>query len=177
MRLSKHKGKLAIALGACVLVCAVVFWISPEPPPVRLTFVHTTNDLLHGRVGVFRIENRLPEKVTAGVGFYQRVADRGPEPRRGDWGAPVRHSVAAQTTNSFTVWIPTNGGPYRLVLHWLPASKSTAQYYSSVRARAMNWLVGVLNPSSATHRRWTGWIYSVSDGFEASPPDTSPKKR
>jgi hypothetical protein len=92
-------------------------------------------------------------------------------PEKGDWGANILdlHQFPAHSTNIIQVWSPTNGGPYKLVLYCLPASKNTPQFYGSARVRIASFISPWVNPSFVRQGRWYGTIFEESLSFEIKP--------
>src|SRR5215471_6453226 len=136
MRLQWCKCKAGALWALPAVTLLGLLFVSPAPPSVSVSFLYGTNQLNNPGVGVFEIVNRLNEPVTIGGGWYIPAARKGLNSEKGDRVATIYGSlrtVSARTTNIVQVWIPTNGGPYRLVLFVHPASKETPQFYRSVR--------------------------------------------
>jgi hypothetical protein len=172
--MNPQPNKRKLITGAVLFVLTLLSWaiFRPQPPaPVRVTFLYSTNDL-PGYAAAFELVNDLNERIQCGAGHYQVVTRAGIEPQKGDWGARLSGSpnLAAHSTNIVTLWCPTNGGPYKLVLYCLPASKTTPQFYNSVRFRFYNMLAPWLEPSFTRHGRWCGAIYPESQAFKVKPP-------
>jgi hypothetical protein len=161
----KRKKVLAV-MSVAVVIAVTLFSLTPAQHPISLTFLYTTNAPSVGTVGVFRLENNLDEPIATSGGFYQRAGDRGAEPRIGDYGASlggVRRFKPGVGT--FQAWIPTNGGPYRLVLYCVPDSKATRQHRNSLRMRMLG-LVSRLPVSQRFIGRWAGTQFTTSQRFE-----------
>ena len=170
--MSKHK-TVCIVIAASLILCLALLWLIAQPTPLRLTFLHGTNDSQIGRMGVFRLENNLNERVNTGGGFYQREHERGVESRLGDYGADlggVQH-VLPGVSNTFRVWMPTNGGPYRLVLYCVPDSKTTPQFLSSLRMRLLGFVSQHSPISQGFIGRWAGTQFTMSQYFQVPPPE------
>ena len=172
MRLSKRK---IIGIVGAVTLSAVVAFLWPSSPSMRVKLLHFTNDSVRGTVGVFRVENHSDETVFSGGGFLQREENRGVEPksRLGDWAAPfTSQSVerfAPGSTNTFSLWMPTNGGAYRLVLSCTPAHTTTVEYRESFRMRSLGLLTRWFHVSNGFHQRWGGVAFPSSQLFR--PPE------
>jgi hypothetical protein len=172
MRLHLWKGK-AVVLAVLFSAAFLALWFVPSAsPPVHVAFLYGTNEPKSGKVGVFELVNNLNEPVTTGGGWYIPATRKDLNTQKGDWGAAIHgglHTFTARTTNIVQVWIPTNGGPYRLVLQCLPTSKSTPQFYRSARFRVANFVSPWLHPSFVTQARWYGSVFAVSPPFDATP--------
>ena len=167
MNLRQHKWKLAGgAVVALLLFVALVWSSSPSRSGVRLTFLYATNQPQIGKVGVFELVNQLNESVSTSGGHYKPAKRSGLNAEVGDWGARIDQKFAAGTSNILHMWSPTNGGPYRLVLMCVPASKDTTQFYHSALFQISNRLLRWLPPPAAG---WFGRILVESSSFEASP--------
>ena len=172
MNLRQHTGWIATGVAVLLVFLVLVFWPRPSTlSAVRLTFLYTTNHPQVGKVGVFELVNRLNETVSSSGGWYKRASRSGLNAELGDWRAPLRgvHQFAAGTTNILQIWFPTNGGPYKLVLQCLPASKTTPQFYSSARWRVVHVLSRWVHPSFVTQARWYGCVFVESQSFDATP--------
>jgi hypothetical protein len=171
----KHKAGALAALLAVTLLAVILLallFVSPASPSVRVAFLYGTNQPNHPGVGVFEIVNHLNEPVTIGGGWYIPAARKGLNAEKGDGVATIYgglRSVSARTTNIVHVWIPTNGGPYRLVLFLHPDSKETPQFYRSVRVRVGSFVLPWLDPSFVTQARWFGAAFAVSPPFDVPP--------
>jgi hypothetical protein len=173
--MNPQQNRRNLIVAAAGFLIALLIWaiFRPQPPaPVRVTFLYSTNDVTGEHAAAFELVNDLNENVDCGFGHYQVATRSGIEPQRGDWGAPFSgtRNFVAHSTNIVTLWCPTNGGPYKLVLYCSPASKTTPQYSKSVRFRFYNMLVPWLQPSFTQHGRWCGAIYPESQPFEVKPP-------
>jgi hypothetical protein len=173
MHWRKHKGKLGVGAGVCVLFLVTVLMtpVYLSSPAVALTFLYTTNHPHAGRLGVFQVVNQCSETIINSGGHYKPATRSGFNVEEGDYGANSRGSdrFAAGTTNVVMLWIPTNGGPYRLVFRFTPVSKTTPAFYSSARVRFFSFISPFVKPSFATQARWYGAIYVESQSFEAPP--------
>lgn len=168
MRLRKHSSKVLALAGVVVLLLTIAFLTLSSRPSsaVTLTFLYTTNHAQFGKAGVFRLVNHLNESLSSSAGHYKPasrsgLSDRGTTFRGGQF--------SAATTNIIQMWIPTNGGPYKLVLYCLPASKTTPAFYRSARVRIVTFLSPWVQPSFATQARWYGTVFAESQSFETSP--------
>jgi hypothetical protein len=184
--MSKTRIAATCALGVA-LVCCVALWVLPPPlqPPVRLTFLNATNDAQTGwSWGTFLLENNSSETVLAGAGMYERQSGGKWVHGIGDYGVDLGlgpRRFTAGTTNLLSLWVPDKGGPYRLVLICVPSSKTTPQYYKSVRFRLAALFLGllqaggssesVLRPAYAAGRMY-GTLYPASQAFR--PPTLNP---
>jgi len=169
MNVKRHKGKLAIGTLLLLFLVAVAVWSRfSSSSAIVLTFVCSTNHPQFGNIAIFELVNALNELVNSSGGHYKPANRRGLNAQKGDWGANVLdgHKFAAHSTNIIHVWSPTNGGPYRLVLYCLPASKSTPQFLGSARVRFVSFISPWVNPSFATQARWYGSIFAESPPFE-----------
>ena len=171
MILRRHKGKL-MATAAVVSILVFGLWsINSSPTPVRLAFLYTTNNPRSGMMGVFQLVNELDETVSSGVGRFKPVTENGLRLRRGEWAGILSDLngvkyVTRRTTNVFEVSLPTNGGPYKLILFCTPDSKMTPEYYRSARVRIARFLIPWVQPSAATQGQWYGSIFVESQSFE-----------
>jgi hypothetical protein len=113
----------------------------------------------------------LNEPVNSSGGFYKPASRVGMNPQTGDWGATIfsAHQFAAGSTNIIRLWIPTNGGPFKLVLRCLPASKTTQEYNAGIRVRFVSFISPLAKPSFATQARWYGSVFAESQSFETTP--------
>jgi len=166
----KRKNVL-IGVGAAIVLGVMLFSLTPAQPPIGLTFLYTTNAPSVGIVGVFLLQNNLEEPISTAGGFYQRTSSRGIGPQIGDYGATL--GGVQRFTNgvgrTFQTWIPTNGGPYRLVLYCVPESKGTRRYLSSLRMRMLG-LISRLPVSQRFIGRWAGTQFTTSQRFDVPAP-------
>jgi hypothetical protein len=171
MTLRRHKGKLATGAVLLFFLAVVVLWPRPSPPSaIRLTFLYSTNHAEIGKVGVFQFVNQLTQTVSTSGGHYKPALRGGFNPEKGDWGATLGvQQFAPGTTNVLQLWVPTNGGPYKLVFQCLPTSKTTQNSFSIVQARIASLLSSLVHPSFATQARWYGSIFAESQSFETTP--------
>lgn len=172
MNLRRHKGRLAAGAVIIALLLVVMVWLSsPSQSGVRLTFLYATNHLQIGRRGMFELVNHLNESVSADYAHYKLAGRSGLNAQLGDRGATLggRHTFAAGTTNTFLVWTPADGGPYKLVLQCLSASKDTSRFLGSARARLVSFISPWVKPSFTTKARWYGSVFAESQSFEATP--------
>lgn len=170
-----------VALGILVVagLSAAVFWTGDsKSSSISLTFLHSTNHPTIGTVGVFELVNSLQEPISIRIGFYKQSARLGVGLSEGEFAArplteqPVA-SLAAQSTNRFEMWVPTKGGPYRAVLHCVPASKTTPAFY---RSRVVRFAGGFWRWAKAwgSPRMWGedivyGTLLAESQPFEIKP--------
>ena len=112
------------------------------------------------------MRNGLGEPVVCGGGFFKKATEKSMDPVRGDFGAAIQLKIPAKTTRTFTTWIPTNGGPYRLVLDAIPARKLSPPYYGTFVARVSNWIMGLIRPGGTVGFRLAGWSFFASEPFE-----------
>jgi hypothetical protein len=109
-------------------------------------------------------ENDLNEPVRAEWGFYQRQGESGVEPQTGNYGVQTPDTLRGfpgRTSNTFQIPIPTNGGPYRLVLFCLPSSKM------NLSPSQMRWFAwkSHLPLLGNFHRRMPGSLFIKSEYF------------
>jgi hypothetical protein len=174
-RLDVRSRTLGLLVGAVFLIGALVVWFFlSSPPALRLTFLYQTNSPQSRIVGVFKLVNELDESVSSGGGHFQDANRNGLSPQEGDWGAGWlggTKQFAPRTTSILQIPLPPKmkAGPYKLVLHCSPASKSTQQYQRGARARIVSFLSPWLHPSFATQGRWYGEVYPVSQAFDIRP--------
>jgi hypothetical protein len=119
------KIKIIIVVSVLGIIGITIFWlVTASSPSVRVSYLYTTNDVLpKGAMGVFRLDNHSNRTLGAGGGFYQRKNEQGNEPQAGDYAAvPIGVHEFRQGVTMFQAWVPTNGGPYRLVLTYRPPS-------------------------------------------------------
>ena len=167
MRYLKHKKLLVLGTLACL--CLALLWLQAPQPFVRVTFLYSTNDT---RIGVFRLENDLTEPVHAIQGVFERKSRHG-------WvldtdagavevgGGDLRVGTAA--TRVFQIFVPTNAGPYRLVLFCCPESKVGAAYVPGPR-RSLGRLMPLLGVPIRWQGRVAGWYFPASQSFRKAPP-------
>jgi hypothetical protein len=165
---------LVLALLGIVFIFFTIALLTPSSTPasaVSVTFLHTTNHAQLGNVGVFQFVNHLKESVSCSGGHYKPALRAGLNGEVGDWGATILDSrqFPATTTNIIHLWIPTNGGPFRLVLQCVPASKATPAFYGSLRARFASFISPFVKPSFVTQAKWYGSIFPESQPFETAP--------
>src|SRR5437870_12132031 len=118
MRYLKHK-KLLV-LGTLVCLCFAFLWLQPPRPLVRVTFLYSTNN---ARIGVFRLENDLTEPVHAIQGVFERLSWHGWVLDTADGAVEVGGgdlAVGVAASRDLKIVVPTNAGPYRLVLYCCP---------------------------------------------------------
>jgi hypothetical protein len=117
----RRRGLLVVAL--IVFLCGGgIVLLSVARRPVRLSFICLTNDVQIGPAGVFRLENHSKEAVeTIGV-IYQKRTTGGWSHHLNDYGARLGDAtrLLPGAGSTFRVSVPTNGGPYRLVLNCVP---------------------------------------------------------
>ena len=167
----KHRLTVFACCAIVFLCLAISFLVTSSPPAaVSLTFLQTTNDEHYGKTGLFQIVNHLNETVRCDQGFYKPASRPGLNSQMGDAGALVfgKHQFTANTTNVIEIWIPPNGGPYKLVLRCLPESKATAAFTKSIRVRFFSFISPYVKPSFATQSQWYGSIFAESQSFEAT---------
>lgn len=166
MKWRQRKGKFAVVALFIFVVVIALLSVRSQSRAVRLTFLYATNHAQIGRVGVFELVNCLNEPVSTSGGHYKPAKQIGMDPQKGAWGAPLSPTLFnAGTTNTLEVWMPTNGGPYRLVLQCLPRSKGTPQFYRSARFRIINFIASRLRPDFVTQARCFGSTFVESQSF------------
>jgi hypothetical protein len=176
-----RKRKIVLFIATIVVGCLVFMWFESRTiVPVRLTFLHATNDPGSGNVvGVFQLKNESKEDTEIAGGLLH-------ENKGGRW--PIGRSTALQgpdccpsrTSILLAIRMPTNGGPYRLAVRCIPVSKLTPKYYHSLRYRfglfasryrliPRLWLGGQKN---ATYAEWRlhGITVVTSPAFSPSNP-------
>jgi|ERR1043166_8106448 hypothetical protein len=157
------KSRRLAATFCLLLAIMVVCWVKFRPPDFQVTFLSTTNS---GLQGVFQMHNGLAEPVVCAGGFFKKAAEKSMDPAKGDFGAAVQLKIPAKTTSTFTTWIPTNGGPYRLVVDATPARKLSPPYYATFAARVSNWIMSLIRPGGSIAWRLAGWSLVASEPFE-----------
>lgn len=172
MNMKQHKAWVGTGIG--ILLVLLVFLLKPSPSPpsaVRLTFLYTTNNPEAGKVVVFEFVNQLNESVNSWGGHYKPAKRHGFDAQRGDRGAVILgvHQFAAGTTNILQFLSPTNGGPYKLVLRYIPVSKTTLQFTRSARFSIGNLVTRWVRLPFVTSARWFGTVFLESQSFEATP--------
>ena len=126
---------LTVVAAVLVLLCALA-WPRLLNQQVRLSILSHTNATDRSLSGVFRVENGLKETVLLSGLTYEQVSSSGWSVHRTDFGAfGVGERLSAGATSTFTMWVPTNGGAYRLVLHCYPEESVTRKRGSPFRTR------------------------------------------
>jgi hypothetical protein len=164
-----HKRKcVALAMFLALLLVAIWFLPSP-PPPVRVTFQHVTNDPGNGRVGVIELVNNLNETVTV-MGAWYVPAKRNDLSISSDTPCASidgdMSRIRVRSTNIAQVFIPTNGGPYRLVCQCIAESRDPLRSQGTLRYRLISMVSPWLHPSQATLVRWFGGSFVVSQSID-----------
>ena len=160
---------LACAVAVILMLLGVAFMLgSTSKPAINLTYRYTTNHPGLGKMGVFQLVNHLNESVEIRGGFCKPAKRIGCNFEYGDWapGIPGLREVAAGTTNIFQMMFPTNGGPYKLVVTCLPASKFPPEYHNRVRFRIVSFVSRWMGLSDATECRLHGVVFGESQSFE-----------
>jgi hypothetical protein len=170
--ISQLRKRKWVALGMLLALPLVVLWfLSSPPPPVRVTFLHATNDPSNGRVGVIELVNPLNEKVTV-MGAWYVPAKRKDQSIAND--TPLvsidgdMSRLAAGSTNIVQVSIPTNGGPYRLVCQCVRESKDPSRSQGTLRYRTIFFISPWLHPSQVTLVRLCGGFFAASQSIDPS---------
>ena len=160
--------KLTVTIVTLLVACfAIVAWlILSAPRNIRVTYQGTCSDPETGSLGVFEVVNNTGATMIAGHGVFERRLGRRWVHGLGDYGVDLGgpRTFAPGSTNTLRVWIPTNGGPYRLVLQcWpeLPNGASRSGYLRSKLVQMMRWL----RAPQRLQGRVVGNNYPVSQGF------------
>src|SRR5439155_6811507 len=115
--MNSANGKLAwIAIIALLSLCGALLWSTWPSQPLRVSFLHLTNDVHTELDGVFRLDNGSKETVSA-IGFiHEKQTARGWVRHIGDFGADLGGAklISPGTSATFRVWVLTNGGMYSL---------------------------------------------------------------
>jgi len=169
----RHPKVWAGTVAGIVLVLFVLLLTlsPPSSPSVRVTFLYTTNSSDAGKVCVFEFVNQLNESVNSWGGNYKPAKRRGFNAEVGDPGAVIlgSHQFAAGTTNILRVLSPTNRGPYKLVLQYMPLSETSLQFARSARFRIGKLLNSWVRPPPTTSARLFGTDFLESQSFEPTP--------
>ena len=168
--LSQLRKRKWLVLVLLLAVPLVALWSLPSPtPPVRVSFQHTTNAPTNGRTGVIEIVNNLNEAVIV-MGAWYVPANRKDLSIANDTPyASISEDVwtfAARSTNTAQVSIPTNKGPYRLVLQCMPDSRSPRRNQGNLRDRIVSMVYPWLHPSQRTVVRWYGGSIVASQSID-----------
>jgi hypothetical protein len=162
---------LALALPLALLLVAL--WALPvSPPPIRVTFQRATNDPENGRVGVIELVNTRSETIDIMIGWY--VPAKGNDlalskdtPIASIYGR-MPQLLSARSTNVVQVSIPTNGGPYKLVLQCMPDRTIPWRHQDSLRYRIAELVFPWVHPSQRMAVRWYGGAIVASQSINCS---------
>ena len=171
--LSQLRKRKWLALALLLALPLVALWSLPSPsPPVRVAFQHATNDPGNGRVGVIKIVNNLNETVIVMGAWYVPAKRKDLSIAKDTLCASLISddvwTFAARSTNSAQVSIPTNRGPYRLVLQCIPDSRSPWRNPGTLRHRIANVVYPWFHPSQRTVVRWYGGYIVASQSIDFS---------
>lgn len=162
---SKKCRLLLTAVIAVLLLCCALSWPRLSSQPVRLSFLSLTNDTNRGLSGVFRVENGLKETVLLSGLTYEELSPSGWSVHITSFGAfGVGERLSAGASSTFPMWVPTNGGPYRLVLHCYPEESVTRKRGSRLRRR----IAELLSRMKVSKRSVDHFVYGVQ--FPTSLP-------
>jgi hypothetical protein len=127
-----HKHKIVVFAIATGVGCFAFLWFGPlTTVPVRLTFLHCTNDLGSGNVlGVFQLQNDLCEDIEIAGALIQE--NNGRLCATALQGA---NCCPSGTNILLAIRMATNRGPSRLQTLYIPDSKLTPKFYHSLRYR------------------------------------------
>ena len=162
-----------IAIIALLSLCGALLWSTWPSQPLRVSFLHLTNDVHTELDGVFRLDNGSKETVSA-IGFiHEKQTARGCVRHIGDFGADLGGAklISPGTSATFRVWVPTNGGPYRLVLDCVPQGGAPN--------RVKRWVVDLLLQLRLPLRQRfidrfvNGHSFPTSQPFRLEPPNQS----
>jgi hypothetical protein len=168
-----------------VAVCFIAHWTMPQTTlPVRISFLFATNNVGYGLAwGTFQLENQMKETLRTGNGIFERCNGRKWLHGLGDRAIGSQaielggvKMFAAGTTNLFSTWLPTNVGPYRLVLFCYPNSTTTLEYQKTARFRlgAKLLSVGIISDLSGRGfydgARMFGAVCPASQAFRPPSP-------
>jgi hypothetical protein len=169
MKLSK---RTRVALAALLVLPFVALWFSPSrPPPLRVTFHHAANDPANGRVGIIQVVNHQTEGVIVMGGWYVPAKREDLSLSRDTPIASLCDEMqgfkfTARSTNLVKVSMPTNGGPYKLVLQCAPESQDPWLTEPTLRHRMALWADSWVHPSQRTLVRWFGGFFAVSQSID-----------
>jgi|GEM_PF-2602605 hypothetical protein len=149
-------------LGGIVLL----WWLVSAAGTIRITYKGSQWDAKLGSVGVFEVVNDTKIAMNSGHGVYERRSGRGWVHGLGDYGADLGgvHTFAPGSTNRLTIWIPTNGGSYRLVLQCNPDLPNGTARPAQWRWRLAQ-VMGYLRAPSRLQGRALGNKYPASQQF------------
>ena len=164
LKSKKQRLVLTAVVAVLVLLCALV-WPRPSSQPLRVSILSITNATDRGLAGAFRVENDLKETVLLTGLTYEEVSPSGWSVNLPDFAAfGVGERLSAGASSTFPMWVPTNGGPYRLVLHCYPEESVTRKRGSRFRWR----IAGLLSRMNVSKRKVDHFVFGVR--FPASLP-------
>ena len=170
--LSQLRKRKWIPFALLLALPLAALWSLPSPPPmVRVTFQHTTNDPSNGRVGVIKVVNNLNEPVFVMGAWYVPAKRKDLSIAKDTPGALISDDVrqfTARSTNIAEVSIPTNGGPYKLVLQCIPDSRSPWRNQGTLRYRIADLVYPRFHPSQRTVVGWYGGSIVASQSIYVS---------
>lgn len=162
---SKKLGLLLTAVAAVLVLFCALCWSRLSNQTVRLSILSHTNATDRGLSGVFRVENGLKETVLLNGLTYEELSPSGWRVRLTSFGAfGVGERLSAGTSNTFPMSAPTNGGPFRLVLHCYPEETVTRKRGSRLRRR----IAELLSRMKVSKRSVDHFVYGVQ--FPTSLP-------
>jgi hypothetical protein len=160
MNLQRHKLKLAAAVAVAALAAIILLTIDHSTNSPSFTLLYITNNPDGGKLGVFHLENLSDEFVIKSY-FYLRTDTPAPP-------IPATH-LNLGTTDILQFALPTNTGPYKLVLLVFPARGSSPQLYYKFRFAVQRLVWPLLHPSATTQARRSGYFFVESQPFEVTP--------
>jgi hypothetical protein len=166
---------IAVAGLVCLGLVALVWSLGGRArASLRLTFLYATNApgpvVPNGTMGVFRVENDSQEVLQSGGGFFQVKGHRGFEGQEGEYGASILLSYFPPGTTNIMMWVPTNGGPWRLVMYFrldLRRASPLRLKAAEVAQRASFRLPFLVDLG----RLGVGGRYATTEFFQARPSD------
>jgi hypothetical protein len=173
-RLENTRARRTVVVTFCLILASIIGWrLYFRSPDFQLRFLHTTNSQ-YGVRGVFEMSNYLAEPAVCGGGFLKKAAEKSIDIMRGDFGTDAHFKISPKSSTTFKTWIPTNGGPYRLVMPGIPARKLDPQYYKTFGARVaqcITRLIHLTGPNPTTSWRLTGWSFAQTEPFHIAKPE------
>lgn len=187
--MKRNRSILAIALLFLACVVVLPWWLFSAPGTIRIRYQGSQFDPKLGSIGVFEVVNDGNSPMNSGHGVYERRSGRGWVHGLGDYGADLGgvQTFAPGSTNTLTIWIPTNGGPYRLVLQcnpelpngiarpalwrWIPAQ---VMGYLRAPSRLQGRALGNKYPASQQFMGTIAQPDGAANGSQPTSPDPSP---
>ena len=185
MNWRQHKGKFAAS--TAILSLVFILLLLPNHPSFTLTFLSAPSDAIAGRLGLFELVNHSSETAIYSYSFYKPANQRGFVRKKGNWGVDIidldgerQIDPGSRKVLRLLLPVPTNGGPYKLVMQCAPINKTTPQFYRGTRARIVRFISRWLRPPFDLQCRLLGRVFVESPPFEplGSPtaPNTSPNQ-